>query len=49
LQSLTLISEKLQKALSHKKVGPKMLMKLAPGADAIKKLTPSLGIHYLGV
>jgi len=26
-----------------------MLIKLIPGADAIKNLTPSLGIPYLGV
>jgi len=27
----------------------KMLVKSTPGADAIKKFTPSLGIPYLGV
>jgi len=27
----------------------KMLVKLTPGADAINKFTPSLGIPYLGV
>jgi len=31
------------------KFASKMLMKLTPGADAIKKFTPSLGIPYLGV
>jgi len=31
------------------KVVSKMLMKLRPGADAMKKITPSLGIPYLGV
>jgi len=27
----------------------KMFIDLTPGADAIKKFTPSLGIPYLGV
>jgi len=31
------------------KAAHRMLVKLTPGADAVKKLTPSLGIPYLGV
>jgi len=31
------------------KASHKMLMKSTPGADAIKKFTPNLGIPYLGV
>jgi len=39
----------MYQTLLYKKAPRKMLEKLTPGADAIKKFTPSLEIPYLGV